>query len=186
MTLLQNYKEQKKLEQARIQPYLWFTPFPVLDVLEQVRSEHFPELSGTVRIYCVNRGPLACVVGEDSSATVYMHQLLNHNDTPVEVVSTICKHELLHIRIPPVVEGKRTIQHPPAFWEEERAMAPERSAAWIWIWINLGSYLKKRPRLERIDVLCNWRERWHQPMLDVVACRRLLSGATEEVEDVVW
>ena len=161
MTLLQDDNEQWKLEQARIQPYLWFTPFSVLDILEQVRSEHFPELSGTVRMYCVNRGPLACVGAEESSATIYLHQILNHGDTPVEVVSTICKHELLHTRIPPVVKGKRTIQHPPEFWEAERVMTPERSAAWSWIWINLGLYLKKRPRLERIDVLWNWRERWH-------------------------
>ena len=186
MTLLSDYKEQQKLERARAQPHLWFTPFSVLDTLDRVRAEHFADLAATVHLYSVNRGPLACVVYEDSLVTIYFHQVLNHSDTPVEVGSLICKHELLHIRIPPVIEGKKKIRHPPEFWEAEKAIAPERTLAWRWIWNNLASCLKKRPRLERIDVLPNWRDVWSHPMLDLAACRRLRREPSEETEEVIW
>jgi hypothetical protein len=186
MTLLSDYKEQQKLARARVQPHLWFTPFSVLHTLDHVRSEYFADLLATVHLYFVNRGPLACVVDEDSLVTIYVHQVLNHSDTPVEVASLICKHELLHIRIPPVVEGKKTIQHPPEFWKAEKAITPERTLAWLWIWNNLSSCLKKRPRLERIDVLPNWRDLWSRPMLDLATCRRLLRELSKETEEVVW
>lgn len=143
MTFLTDYKEQRKLARARIRPNLWFPSFSVLDTLARVRAEHFSELSATVHLYSVDRGPLFCVAFDDSLATIYVHQILNHSDTPVEVVTLICKHELLHIRIPPVVEGKKTTQHPPEFWAAEEAMCPERNCAWCWIWVNLALCLKK-------------------------------------------
>jgi hypothetical protein len=186
MTLLRDLKERRELALARVQPHLWFTRFSVPDTLERVRREHFPEIPPGVQLYSVSRGPLACVDGGGSSPTIYVHQVLNHSDTPVEVFSLICKHELLHLRILPAVKGKRTIQHPPAFWDAERAIAPERNPVWCWVLENLGLCLKMRPRLERTDVLRNWRRIWSHPMLDMAACRQLLRGAAEDAGDVIW
>jgi hypothetical protein len=186
MTLLRDGKERREMAQARVQPHLWFTPFSASDTLERVRREYFPEIPPGVRLYSVTRGPLACVDGGGSSPTIYVHQVLNHGDTPVEVFDLICRHELLHLRIRPAVEGKRTVQHPPAFWAAEKAMSPERGWTWCWIWTNLGLCLKRRRRLERIDVLPNWRRIWSHPMLDMPACRQLLGGKAEEAEDVIW
>jgi len=67
-----------------------------------------------------------------------------------------------------------------------KAITPERTLAWLWIWPNLASCLKKHPRLERIDVLPNWRDLWSRPMLDLAACRQLLPELSEETEEVIW
>lgn len=186
MALLTDYREESRLARARSQPHLWFTPFSVRDILDQIRREHFPELTATIHVWPVNKGTLACVTTGGASVNIYVHQLLNHSDTPAEVMSVVCKHELLHLRIPPLSDGKRTVQHPPAFWEAEKVLSPERGVAWCWIWINLGQYLKKRPRLERIDVRPAWKEKWNRRMLSISACQELLHGTLDEHEASAW
>lgn len=161
MSILRDVREQRRLAQERLRPGLWFTSFSVPEVLDQVRREHFPELSAEIQICAIHRGPLVCIAIDDSCSSIYVHQLLNHSDAPREVFSLICKHELLHLRIAPGVGGKRTIQHPPEFWKAEEAIAPERNIAWDWIWGNLGPCLKIRPALERIDVRLNWKKTWN-------------------------
>jgi hypothetical protein len=117
----------------------------------------------------------------DSSSTIFIHQVFNHADTPIEVIDLICKHELLHLRIPPIIEGKKEIQHPPEFWEAEREICPERNLAWSWIWINLDGCLKKRPRLERIDVLPAWKRKWCTTRVDVATFqKRCICGPVDE------
>ncbi len=168
--LIDGIIEEQKLRRARVQPHLWFTAFSITDVLQEVRACHFRELEKTVDIYAVNRGSLACIVSSETTATIYLHQIVNHNDTPAQVISLLCKHELLHLQIGAAeVNGKKTV-HPPEFWEAEKRIAPERSVAWGWIWISLGLCLKRRPKLERIDVLPSWREVWNRPKLSLADC----------------
>ncbi len=186
MSLLRDYDELLKLERARTQPYLPLMPYSVIDTLESIRLNLFPDITKPVHIHFVNRGPLACIGERESSATIYIHQILNHSETPFEVISMVCKHELLHLRIPPAVVGKRTTGHPPEFWEAERTISPERRQGWCWIWINYGLNIKKRPRLERIDVLPGWRKTWSRSKLDLPACQRLVSGKPEGTEEPVW
>jgi hypothetical protein len=152
-----------------------FVPFSVPDTLADIRGAHFPDLAHEVRIYFVGRGPLACVRHEASKADIYVHQLLNHPETPLEVVAHICKHELLHLRIRPVECNGLLVHHPPEFWEAEKALCPERDKSWLWIWTNLEGCLRHRPRLERIDVLLGWRKFWSLPRMDVESCQRLLT-----------
>ena len=64
--------------------------------------------------------------------------------------------------------GKREIQHPPEFWSREGAIAPEREEAWRWIGVYLFPCLKRRPRLQRIDVLPKWKEMWAQPKMNIL------------------
>ena len=95
----------------------------------------------------------------------------------------IHKHELLHLVIPPrEVEGT-TRMHPPEFWEAEHTVCPERSIAWAWLWNNLGDCLKRRARLERIDVLRNWKKVWSVPKSSIEDVRCLVGkweGTREE------
>ena len=156
--LIDDIREEQKLRQARVQPHLWFVPFSIAVVLQEIRERHFSQLEQPIELYAVNRGPLACIVSSEARTTIYLHQIINHTDTPIEVVNLVCKHELLHLQIGAAeVNGKKT-DHPPEFWEAEKRIAPERSVAWGWIWISLGLCLKRRPKLERIDVLPSWRE----------------------------
>ena len=170
--LITDLEKARKLAKARAQPNLWFTPYSPHSRLNDIRSCHFPDLPHRVDLYFVNRGAMACVCDTDSSATIYIHQILNHAETPIEVIEVICKHELLHLRIPPIIEGKKEIQHPPEFWEAEREISPERNLAWSWIWSNLWFCLKKRPRLERVDVLPAWKSVWCAPKIDLAACQK--------------
>ncbi len=186
MTILTDLKERRRLAQARRQPHLWFTPFSVPEILERVRAEHFPEAPPDVGLFSVNRGPLACIEVGESSPTIYVHQVLNHAETPEEVFTLICKHELLHLRIEPALEGKRLNQHPSAFWEAEKTIAPERRLAWCWIWENLGDCLRRRPRLERIDVQPRWPEVWSRQMCDLSFCRDLLRRTDKAFEPSSW
>jgi len=177
--LVRDLAEQIKLEAARIQPNLHFTRFSPLGLLNAVRREHFQGLGHAVELYFVNRGPLACVMARPDRATIYIHQVLNHAETPIEVLSLVCKHELLHLEVPPVTVKGRTLDHPPEFWAREKAVTPERRAAWAWIWRNYARCLQLRRRLERIDVTSRWRRLWSLPRIDLRACMGDGAGAPD-------
>jgi hypothetical protein len=164
-----------KLARIRREPNLVYLPFSMQALLGDIHSRLFPDVAHRVRIYFVSLGPLACISYGESEASIYVHQLLNHPDTPKEVMTTIIKHELLHLRIKPItIPGKKYIdQHPPEFREAERAIAPEKTDAWMWIWSNFLMCLHIRPRLQRIDVRPSWRERWSMPVMDIEECRRI-------------
>ena len=81
--------------------------------------------------------PLACICHHQGRATIYIHQVLNHTDTPVEVFHRIHKHELLHLVIRRDVEGMtRMIRRNPA---GRAGNLPERSLAWAWLWRISGT-----------------------------------------------
>ena len=84
--------EARKLTIARQQPYLCFTSFSIADMLAEIKAALFPDLAQEVSIHFVNRGPLVCVCADTNTARIYLHQLLNHPETPWEVISFICKH----------------------------------------------------------------------------------------------
>jgi hypothetical protein len=179
--------EQRKLWEARVRPYLHFTTFGVRDALDAVRSQHFAGVRQRVEFHFVDRGWLACICFTDDSAHIYTHQVLNHRDTPIEVIRLICKHEFLHLVIPSITVRGREVQHPPEFWAREKEIAPEREAAWAWVWTNLGLWLKRRPRLEGIDVLPKWRESLSRPKVDVATCMaRLPDPAWGEYGSKGW
>jgi hypothetical protein len=162
--------ESRKLMMARQQPNLCFTPFSITDTLAGVKAAHFSDLTAEIAIHFVSRGPLACVYADETEPVIYIHQLLNHHETPLAVISHICKHELLHLRMPSVIENGKWLDHPPAFWKAEKALTPERKKAWAWVWTNFGGCLRRRPRLERIDVLRGWKEVWSLPKIGIEAC----------------
>jgi hypothetical protein len=91
-----------------------------------------------------------------------------------------------YLRIPPVEKDGEVVQHPPEFWEAERAICPERTRAWAWIWTNLDACLKRRPRLERIDVLPGWKKVWNLPRTDIATCLASCGVTGREPEDGGW
>jgi len=167
MSIITDTKTLRELELAQRQPNLSFLPFSVLELLTKIRSDLFPDVHHKVQLHFINKGPLACIEYNGESASIYIHQVLNHPDTPFELINLILKHELLHLRIPSALVDGKMVQHPPAFWAAERAIAPERRPAWDWIWWNLEACLKRRKKLERIDVRPNWRNVWNRPKTDI-------------------
>lgn len=87
-------------------------------------------------------GPLAYIatgfMGPERHLIVF-HPVLNHPQTPVEVVRFIAKHELIHLVYPPAWIDFSLEMHSPAFWAMEAAVGPERFAVWSWIHQNLRS-----------------------------------------------
>jgi tetratricopeptide (TPR) repeat protein len=152
-------------------------------LLEEARSTHFPDLTCRVSIHFVDRGPLACVCPGNEAANIYIHQLLNHDQTPREVIGMICKHELLHLRIPPVANDGEVLMHPPAFWVAERAICPEHKRVWAWIWTNLGLCLKHQPKLSIAD--CSEAIRLNPKHVDAHFNRAIANVTTKEYPNAV-
>jgi len=165
--IIQDATEIEKITKAHSRNYLWYTPFSVVKLLDEIRGRDFPQVQSIVDVCSVDRGSLACICQYSNEANIYIHQILNHPDTPIEVFQTIHKHELLHLIIPPREIGGKQRSHPPEFWEAERDLCPERVIAWAWIWENLSDCLKRRPHLERIDVLRCWKRIWSSPRLGI-------------------
>jgi hypothetical protein len=149
----------------RLQPLL-FQPVPSLlgyslsELVEEVRSVHFPEIEERVEVRFAAETPLASMtyhfMGRDKHLMRF-HPVLNHPGTPVEVLRFITKHELTHIVRPPQFIERRWQSHPPEFWEHEYAIAPERYAAWHWIHANLARGLRRG----RHDGSIRVTKRWH-------------------------
>jgi len=157
----------KRLARARNQPCLPRTSFDLHEELERARLQCFPDLRRPVTCCFVDYGYLACVCHSEQAASVYVHQILNHPDTPVEVAAFVCKHELLHLEIPPrEIDGKMT-GHPPEFWDRENAICPEKEIAWAWVWRNFWICIRADRKREGIKVLREWKARWDGPRISL-------------------
>ena len=107
--------DAQKLMMARQQPNLCFMAFSVVESLADIKAARFSDLSHQVPIHFVNVGPLACVHADEAEPVFYLHQILNHYETPLAVISHICKHELLHLRMPSIKANGKWQHYPPAF-----------------------------------------------------------------------
>ncbi len=174
MSFISDINEARKLELARSQPSLNFLAFSPSKLLAEIHTDLFPDVRHTVRVDFVTQGPLACIGHTGDSASIYIHQLLNHSETPFAVISSILKHELLHLRIPSTSENGKEVQHSPEFWAAEREIAPERHSAWAWVEINLWTCLRRRPKIQRIDVRPNWKKVWNYQKTDIAICEQTI------------
>lgn len=80
------------------QPVPSRTAQPLTDIMEEMRAAFFPELQGhQVEVRIAAEGPLAYIaqdfMGPDRHLVVF-HPVLNHPQTPIEVLRFIAKHEL--------------------------------------------------------------------------------------------
>ena len=125
-------------------PHLSFLPFSLPDLVEDVREAWFPQLAGPIPVFFVEWKPLACAVTSRQGGgypAVYVHQVLNHPQTPYEVLAQIAKHELLHFVVRPRYVPGHHFAHPPEFWAELERIAPETDAKWAWVHANLASVI---------------------------------------------
>lgn len=118
-----------------------------------------------VQVWIRRQPALACVSPNAKPVLIHLHSVLNHHQTPPEVLEYILIHELIHLAVPSrEVDGKLSA-HPPEFWELERRVAPERSVAWHWIYSMLWEVLRVDREAEATWVKRTWkglmvRERW--------------------------
>jgi hypothetical protein len=184
MTIITDFKEMTRLRKAREQPSLSFLSFSIAESLSDIRFERFPDIRHEVHIAFVDDGPLACIVHDESQATIYIHQLVNRHETPHEVINTIIKHELLHLCILPSFVGGKEVQHSDDFWAAEADMSPERHLAWLWVYTNFAICVKRRPRLERVDVLPGWRKAWCSRIDSIKECQKLIAPGSNGPRDI--
>lgn len=138
-------------------PHLSFLPYSLPALAEGVRRDYFPQLAGPIPVFLVTWEPLACVVTSTAGGgypAVYVHPLLNHPATPVEVMRFVFKHELLHFVCGARVIGGERESHPPEFWAEEARIGPERDAVWDWIWANFHQSI--RHERQGVAVVRGW------------------------------
>jgi hypothetical protein len=155
--LKEDVRELKALERSQAKPSLWLTAVPLLDLLGEIRAEHFAGVTQAVSFHFVRGRWLAYVRHNQETADIVMHEVLNLTETPSKVFSFILKHELLHLVIPPREVKGRMTPHPPEFSEREKAISPEGREAYEWIWRSLGDCLRRNRRKEGIRVLACWK-----------------------------
>lgn len=128
------HREPPYRQPLLFQPYERQTTFAFSRIVDEVRAVWFPELDVEIEARIDAVGPLASVwyhrMGHDRHVVIF-HPVLNRPDVPEEVVRFIAKHEVAHISV--LRPG-----HPPEFWAKESEVAPERVAAWRWIFANFG------------------------------------------------
>lgn len=148
----------------RLQPLL-FQPVPSLlgysvsELVEEVRSVHFPEIEERVEVRFAAESPLASMTYDFMGRGKHLmrfHPVLNNPSTPVEVLRFIAKHELTHVVRRGYYINRQYESHPPEFWDHERFVGPEYYAVWRWIEANLGRSLRHYPR--GITVTKRWRQ----------------------------
>jgi len=137
-------------------PELSLLDFDVRQLKTSVQAR-FPSLNAkSIRVWLQTQSTLACIQDHGQSASICLHSVLNHPQTPRAVVEFILCHEMLHLMFPPrEVDGRRTA-HPPEFWEAEKRF-PHRTESWSWILIVLGACLKRDKRKECTFVKSDWK-----------------------------
>ncbi len=106
---------------------------------------------------------LAFIAPSDDRVDIVIHSLLNHEDTPMEVIEHILIHELIHLRVGSrMIDGKK-VRHPPEFWTMERQVSPNAEMAMAWVFRAFPSVLRHDKEEEKIWVKGNWWEVAHGP-----------------------
>jgi len=148
-----------------------FVGFNLDELAREVVTQCFP-YARSVTLGFTLKGPLSQTLVSQGGVVVLLHESLNHETTPREVVAYLLKHELLHLECPPAQQEELLVRHGDVFREREREIAPERLLAWTWIYVNLGMHLCVRPLKEQIDLATTWKATWHLPRLSLGECAR--------------
>jgi hypothetical protein len=140
------------------QPVPSLVGYPLSEIVEETRAVHFPDIEDYIEVRFAAEAPLAYIargfMGRERHLVVF-HPVLNHPNTPSEVLRFLAKHELTHIVRPPRLIDGYGETHPPEFWEHEAEIGPERYAVWAWIYKNLGRCLRRGD--QGIRVTGEWR-----------------------------
>ena len=118
MTILSTRKTK------RYPPEISLFPFNIYRVLAESIKVLPDPVQSTVTIWIEKSDTLAFIRRASGAAEIVMHPLLNHPETPVEVVRHIVLHELLHLWIRPEEIDGKLVMHPPEFWQAEKRYVP--------------------------------------------------------------
>lgn len=139
------------------EPELPIFDFSLPTLLGKVRGD-FPGLvSKRVTVWLRIQPTLATVHLDGDEVVIDLHAVLNHAQTPEQVIGFILRHELLHMIIPTREVDGHVTSHPPEFWDVERNF-PDRVPALNWFFVSLGSCLRRDKKLECIFVTRKWKK----------------------------
>jgi hypothetical protein len=142
------------------EPQLPMFNFSLPSLLNKVRGE-FPELlSKRVMVWLCIQPTLATVELNDNEIVISIHAVLNHAQTPEQVIGFILRHELLHMIIPPREVNGVVVSHPPEFWTVERDF-PDRVPVWNWLTVLLGPCMRSNKKQQRTLITREWKKRMH-------------------------
>ena len=153
------------------QPEIPFFSFDIYSVLKR-SQERLPSLAEkSVSVWIMNQPTLACIEN-GKSASISLHAILNHPQTPELVIDYILTHELLHLIVGPRKIDGILKQHPPEFYDAERRTFPEFEQAWAWLILVFGNCLKMDSKKECTFIKTSW--------------RRLMKLRTGIVKEQLW
>ena len=139
------------------QPEIPFLAFDIYSVLKR-SQERLPSLAEkSVSVWIMNQPTLACIEN-GKSASISLHAILNHPQTPELVIDYILTHELLHLIVGPRKIDGILKQHPPEFYDAEKRTFPEFEQAWAWLILVLCDCLKRDEEKECIYIKRSWRQ----------------------------
>jgi len=134
----------KYFNKAVMQPNLPMLGYNIPNLLDYIENKYFHEIGFNMSLYFIDSGPLACITkNNNKQAIIYIHQVLNHGDVPIQVIELIILHEYCHLIIEGKEENGKYTSHPKDFWEFEKSLYNERNHVWLWIDINLKSCIKR-------------------------------------------
>lgn len=137
-----------------------FLPFDPSELLSEVHQKHFPCI--VLPDFCfIKKGTLASILLLEKPPLILLHSLLNHSDTPKEVMAYIFIHEQIHQVIPGrIVDGTYT-SHPPEFRQLEAELVPDHARLWAWISAAFVGCGRPDFKKERIVIKSNWPLVWN-------------------------
>ena len=136
-------------------PCLWFTRLPLQELVEAIRAHHFPWLAGPVRVQFTEQ-ELLVEADFGPPPLLSWHTVLNHAQTPVEVLGALAKRALWPIAAE--ARGPRRAMPLPF-----AALCPEEGFADAWIDIHLGDCIHRRNLEEEPEVRRGWQRQWMEP-----------------------
>jgi len=138
------------------QTYLNNTPYDLQSILHSIRIERFPEIPDSFEVSFVRGSTLAFI--NKPYRIIYLHDLLNHPQTPLDVFKFIFTHELVHMIVPHEnIDGKE-VSHPPKFWDLMKERSPEKDGSWVWISLTFMWCVKIDYKKECVFVKKNWKK----------------------------
>jgi hypothetical protein len=163
------------------EPQLPMFNFSLPCLVMQVRGE-FPELlSKRVTVWLRIQPTLATVQLDDDEIVINIHAVLNHAQTPEQVIGFILRHELLHMIIPPREVDGVVVSHPPEFWAVERGF-PDRVPVWN---VSLGSCMRSNKKQQSTVITRKWKTRMYGRRLTLSQVMDIVkpAGSTRNVEE---
>lgn len=170
MSLIKRFSES-------YQTYTSFLTFDMYNLLHEIRYNIFPEINESVDICFVIQDTLACIF--PAKGVIFLHNIFNHPQTPLEVIRYVFIHELIHIIVPPEEINNKMVSHPPLFWQVEKERSLERTDVWRWIYLSFFQHIKKDKNKECIFVKPSWKKYMKEDRLSVEYFKKVFSPVPE-------